>query len=193
MASAPSVSWNSPSITHLPSSRGRPSPMNFSDEAKLLNWWATTSEKRRLKRISLLKHYITKITSAINDSTIRQESIVNGLRFSLLGVGLLALAVFMAISEVSGIHAHQHGIYGPGNLITSRISIESRFTLYSNVYGAFYLGTMFCFLRAYAWFQAASASFLSTKLDKYIKQIQFLGGTVDNSAPPPSNPSNPSI
>src|SRR5271169_5784529 len=33
MASAPSVSWNSPSITHLASSQNPSSPMNSSDEA----------------------------------------------------------------------------------------------------------------------------------------------------------------
>jgi hypothetical protein len=99
-----------------------------------------------------------------------------------MAFGLFALAVFVSMGEVSGIHAHQHGIYGPGNVITSRISIESKFALYSNIYGSLYITMWFCLLRAYAWFQVASVSFLSKRRAKYIEQIESLGGSVDNSA-----------
>src|ERR1700722_13339923 len=76
---------------------------------KLLNWWATTSFKRRTARIKTLKELLESLSESSSDSS-RQEEFRMGIRYLTPAIAVIGLLVFLAALEAVGVHAKLEGL-----------------------------------------------------------------------------------
>ena len=95
---------------------------------KVERWWATTSDRRRDKRMARLKadlEDIPRFRSAVS----RQENFLWGMRFLALGLWSMTTFLFMLFSEVLVIHAHLDDVKSIFPRLNVSISIVALYRL----------------------------------------------------------------
>lgn len=155
---------------------------------KLQAWWATTSERRRVKRLSKLNAAIEDIPR-FRSAVYRQEKFLAGMRYLTIGLVSLTAMLMLTLSIVittSASFDHVTPIFPGGTKFTLSSVALHRF---ESVYSVFVLlfATM-TFNRAYLCFKSSSRYYAERKLDDAAKELKRLVRySADKSGPPTSD------
>jgi hypothetical protein len=146
-------------------------------------WWATTSKRRRDKRLVKLKAELERIGS-LKSAIYRQEAFLLGTRYLVLSLAMIGAIAFQAADDVLKIHAHLHQVDQifprPFNINIPDVTyyrVEAIISLFTVCLGALSL------VQAIMCFGRTSRLHVLKQLDKAGKELDSLRKYyVDNSA-----------
>jgi hypothetical protein len=147
-------------------------------------WWATTSARRRAKRISVLKQILVLLQPE-NIDRARFDIAIIGLRYIAITLIACCFLSLMAAQQANALHSH---VAGFNSHLSGDEFSASDYQIQRWTYLVVFLVGFMCGILAVTRFAMISSPGLERLKTRTIKELQVL---VDNSTSKPELPTKP--
>lgn len=144
---------------------------------KIQEWWATTSEARKTRRVVQLRRDIEQLTFVIDSPVSRFDSFIKAFRLALCGMVLIVTLFSYGIADIMAIHGHLAGISDKLHGTEMTVASHTGWLLF---YRIILFTALAFFLRAIVHLEFASTVFLQSRLLASKAELERLGKNFDS-------------
>jgi hypothetical protein len=154
-------------------------------------WWATTSERRRQRRITRLERLVEQLRYR-RLMEYRQEAIINAFRYLVLSLAVIGIAVFSVYQEVLMVHSE---ISKVGRVFPKMLSLRMsdvtfyRMRILTSLFSSVFV--TYTITQAFVFLGRSSPFHVKWKVESAIRELQSLKRPVDKPGEDDLNPIKP--